>query len=240
MGIRKGGERVGQLSTAGGAIHRARLGFEEARRPYRWASAWMLARPFLDQDLTRHRVACDLGSGPGAFSAQMKRLFPWLRSIATDINFYFDAYRERSEADLLASGEEVELAACNVMHEALPPADPVLPLLNAEREANTSAGFLRSLADEARYHRPGSLPLIGRPAIEADPAARASGLKCGSLGAAQARSADLGYSYGRCELLLADAGAPGGLPAKYYLRVWRRNASGAWQIVAQVDQPDGR
>jgi hypothetical protein len=102
---------------------RSRLGFEEARRPYRWASAWMLARPFLDRDLTRHQVACDLGSGPGAFSAQMKRLFPWLRTIATDINFYFDEYRKRSEADLLASGERVELAACNVMHEALPPAD---------------------------------------------------------------------------------------------------------------------
>ena len=50
------------------------------------------------------------------------------------------------------------------------PADPVLPLMQAEKAANTDAGFLRSFADEARYHRPGSLPLVGRAAIEADPA----------------------------------------------------------------------
>jgi ketosteroid isomerase-like protein len=128
------------------------------------------------------------------------------------------------------------------------PADPVLPLLNAEKTATTGAGFLGSLADEARYHRPGSLPLVGRAAIEGDATARmSSSLKCGSLGAAQARSADLGYSYGRCERLLAGAGAAAPKPAEasgaeagYYVRVWRRNASGTWQIVAQVDQPDGR
>ena len=112
---------------------------------------------------------------------------------------------------------------------AAAPADPALPLMQAEKAANTETGFLRAFADEARYHRPGSLPLVGRPAIEGDPAARASGLKCGSLASAQARSADLGYTYGRCETLLG-----------YYVRVWRRNASGTWQIVAQVDQPDGR
>jgi hypothetical protein len=136
------------------------------------------------------------------------------------------------------------------------PASPVLPLRRAEEAANTEAGVLRSFADEARYHRPGALPLVGRPAIEGDPAARASGsLRCGSLAAAQARSADLGYTYGRCETLLAEAGAAAptgrlaapkplaegsGAKAGYYIRVWRRNASGTWQIVAQVDQPDGR
>jgi ketosteroid isomerase-like protein len=122
------------------------------------------------------------------------------------------------------------------------PADPVLPLVQAEKGANTDAGFLRAFADEARYHRPGSLPLVGRAAIEGDAAARASGFRRSSLAASQARSADLGYSYGRYETLLA-AGTPpaaSGAPSGYYVRVWRRNASGTWQIVAQVDQPDGR
>jgi len=123
------------------------------------------------------------------------------------------------------------------------PADPVLPLMQAEKAANTDAGFLRAFADEARYHRPGSLPLIGRAAIEGDPAVRAwSKMKLGSLGAAQARSADIGYSYGRYETLLAAGATPGAAaaPSGYYLRVWRRNAKGNWQIVAHVDQPDGR
>ena len=127
-------------------------------------------------------------------------------------------------------------------------ADPVSPLKDAEKAANTDAGFLRALAAEARYHRPGSLPLVGRPAIEADPGARAPGVKRDSLAAAQARSADLGDTYGRYERAAAEPGAAPPTPAGdgtgakagYYLRVWRRNAAGTWQIVAQVDQPDGR
>jgi len=126
-------------------------------------------------------------------------------------------------------------------------ADPVSPLKDAEKAANTDAGFLRAFADEARYHRPGSLPLVGRPTIEADPGARASGVKRDSLAAAQARSADLGYTYGRYETRLAgtagsvSAGTRGAAgPSGYYVRVWRRNAAATWQIVAQVDQPDGR
>jgi hypothetical protein len=123
-------------------------------------------------------------------------------------------------------------------------ADPTAPLLQAESRANAdAAGFRAAFASEARYHRPGALPLVGRPAIEADPLALAASVRRSSLAVAQARSADLGYSYGRFETRLAGtagAGAAAAAPSGYYVRVWRRNASGAWRIVAQVDQPDGR
>lgn len=121
-------------------------------------------------------------------------------------------------------------------------ADPTLPLLQAEQGANADAAAVCvALAPEARYHRPGVLPLVGRAAIEADPAALKDGVRRSSIAAAQATSADLGYSYGRYET--RPAGTPGtgtADPSGYYVRVWRRNASGAWRIVAQVDQPDGR
>jgi ketosteroid isomerase-like protein len=130
------------------------------------------------------------------------------------------------------------------------PADPTLPLLQAESLANRdAAGFRAAFATEARYHRPGALPLVGRAAIEADgtpdgsAGATTAGLRRSSLAAAQARAADLGYSYGRFETRLAGAtgtGTAAAEPSGYYVRVWRRNASGAWRIVAQVDQPDGR
>jgi ketosteroid isomerase-like protein len=122
--------------------------------------------------------------------------------------------------------------------------DPALPLLQAEKQANAdAAGFRAAFAPEARYHRPGALPLVGRAAIEADDRATTSAVRRSSLAAAQARSADLGYSYGRFETRLAAApgtGAAAAEPSGYYVRVWRRNASGAWRIVAQVDQPDSR
>ena len=121
---------------------------------------------------------------------------------------------------------------------------PTAALLQAESGANADAArFLAAFAAEGRYHRPGSLPLVGHNAIAADPAVTASGVRRSSLAAAQARSADLGYTYGRYETRLAGSAAAGATaadPSGYYVRVWRRNGAGAWQIVAQVDQPDGQ
>jgi hypothetical protein len=114
-------------------------------------------------------------------------------------------------------------------------------LQKAEAGANGGTGILRSLAEEARYHRPGSLPLVGRAAITAAHEPRLRDATWKSLAAEQAQSLDLGYTYGRYEAA-APAGTAAGTAAGggYYVRVWRRNAARTWQIVAQVDQPDGR
>ena len=113
------------------------------------------------------------------------------------------------------------------------PADPVLPLVQAEREANTGAGFLRSFADEARYHRPGCAA-ADRPRGDRGRPGRTrvvESLKCESQGAGDRR---------RSAESSATATAATAATTRYYVRVWRRNASGTWQIVAHVDQPDGR
>ena len=112
-----------------------------------------------------------------------------------------------------------------------------------------------------RQHRPNRLPggvrrprraITGRARCRssaarrsrADAAATASRRAARwSLAAAQARSADLGYSYGRYETRLAGRGR-GAAAAARAGRVLRPRLAaqclGAWQIVAQVDQPDGR
>ena len=109
-------------------------------------------------------------------------------------------------------------------------------LSKAEATAN-AAGFVPLLADQARYHRPGSLPLVGRAAIAADDEAHPTTASRNSLAVEQARSLDLAYSYGRYEL--KPAAGIGAAEAGYYVRVWRHDASG-WKIVAQVNQPDAR
>lgn len=108
-------------------------------------------------------------------------------------------------------------------------------LETAETAANAAPGFVPLLADQARYHRPGALPLVGRAAIAADADAHPAPATRSSLAVEQARSLDLGYSYGRYELKTAAGAAEAG----YYVRVWRHDASG-WKIVAQVNQPDAR
>ena len=109
-------------------------------------------------------------------------------------------------------------------------------LSKAEATANT-AGFVALLADQARYHRPGSLPLVGRATIAADADAHPTTATRTSLAVEQARSLDLGYSYGRYEL--KPAGGAGAAEAGFYIRVWRHDVSG-WKIVAQVNQPDAK
>lgn len=109
-------------------------------------------------------------------------------------------------------------------------------LHDADADANRPLGFVAALADEARLHRPGHLPLVGRTAIATGTTGTERAGRWTSLATHQATSLDLGYSYGRHDPASGPAPDQGG----YYVRVWRRNAKGAWQIVAQVDQPDGR
>ena len=66
-------------------------------------------------------------------------------------------------------------------------ASSLAALQQAEADANAS-GFAPALADEARYHRPGSLPLVGRAAISAAPEPRQRGATWKSLAAEQAPS----------------------------------------------------
>jgi ketosteroid isomerase-like protein len=112
------------------------------------------------------------------------------------------------------------------------------PLLQADRDLNarigsegSAAAFRRALAPRARLHRGGHAPAVGSDAAtlwleQQTPKMRAT------TGAADcARSADLGYSYGRYEV----QGEP--VESGAYLRVWQREASGTWRIVADVSQP---
>ena len=113
------------------------------------------------------------------------------------------------------------------------PADPVLPLANAETAANTGAGFLRSFADEARYHHPGALPLVGRAAIEGDadgagvvePEVRVAGGGAGPLRRSRLQLRPLRIALAKRAPGSRRRRAAAGM-AGFYVRVWRRNASG--------------
>jgi hypothetical protein len=74
------------------------------------------------------------------------------------------------------------------------------------------------------------MPAIGSAAIRAWFDANASAMSASTAAADCANSADLGYSYGTYEVK-----APS--PQKgAYVRVWQRDASGKWLLVADVVQ----
>ena len=111
-------------------------------------------------------------------------------------------------------------------------------LLEADRGLNARAaqdGAARAYADQVvsgtRLHRPGGPPAIGPQAIASWLEANAGGLTATSTAAESSAAGDLGYSYGKYDLKTprVESGA--------YIRVWTRDASGRWFVVADVVQP---
>jgi ketosteroid isomerase-like protein len=84
------------------------------------------------------------------------------------------------------------------------------------------------LAEEARWHRGGHLPVVGRGAVTSALAERAESLQWSPESAVIAVSGDFGYVYGRGRW---QRGADSGDLA--YLNLWQRRA-GAWKLLVHV------
>jgi len=84
--------------------------------------------------------------------------------------------------------------------------------------------------DASRLHRSGFMPLVGSRAIRAWLDANATGMTATTGAVGCSNAADLGYSYGTYDL----KGGPS--PAGAYIRVWQRNRTGKWLVVADVVQ----
>jgi ketosteroid isomerase-like protein len=123
--------------------------------------------------------------------------------------------------------------------KAAAPAPPDA-LLNSDREfalaaTKQGAGAAYSVyaADELRLYRDGQFPLVGKAAARSIFAV-AGNLSWQPAKAEVARSGDLGYTYG-----LAVWKAPDAAKVDYfnYVRLWKRQADGAWRVVFEVFNP---
>ena len=93
------------------------------------------------------------------------------------------------------------------------------------------AAFLAYLAEDAVLFRPGPVP--GREFIAARPSPPIE-LTWWPVYVEVAASGDLGYTTGPYVLREAGAGQGGETQNGYYLTVWRRQADGAWKVVADL------
>ena len=89
----------------------------------------------------------------------------------------------------------------------------------------------RVLADDARLHRGGRLPVVGRAEILADLGAAAESFHWTPEAAAVAESGDFGFVYGRGRW--ARSAESGDLA---YLNVWQQRA-GEWRLIVHVSRP---
>jgi ketosteroid isomerase-like protein len=87
------------------------------------------------------------------------------------------------------------------------------------------------LADEARVHRPGIMPVVGRVALDQWANAQTGRMRGEALFADVARSGELGYTWGSYERV---GDAP---DAGYFARVWKKVEGDEWRIVMDTVSP---
>lgn len=116
-------------------------------------------------------------------------------------------------------------------------AESLADLLKADRaffagsvKSGTDA-WLKFLSDDARIHRNGMFPLVGKPSFSPWIEKQTAAITGEPIKADVAASAEFGYSYGKYELK-TDKPEKG-----YYVRVWKRDAKGNWRIVFDVTSP---
>lgn len=90
--------------------------------------------------------------------------------------------------------------------------------------------------EDARLHRNGQMPLIGKKAIRAFLSEKPVAVAGEPLKADVSQSADLGYTYGTYELRGGDLTVPA-LDKGYYARFWKGDAHGSWKIVLDTTIP---
>ncbi len=93
------------------------------------------------------------------------------------------------------------------------------------------AAFLANLAEDAVLFRPGPVP--GREFIAARPSPPVE-LTWWPVYVEVAASGDLGYTTGPYVLRETGSGPGGETQTGYYITVWRRQADGAWKVVADL------
>jgi ketosteroid isomerase-like protein len=102
--------------------------------------------------------------------------------------------------------------------------------LEASEAQGLGRAYAALLADEARVHRPGVMPVTGA-ALDEWSNAQAGKFRGEALFADVSRSGELGYAWGSYERI-------GGSPeAGYFARVWKKDDRDEWRIVMDTVSP---
>jgi ketosteroid isomerase-like protein len=102
-------------------------------------------------------------------------------------------------------------------------------------DLRASASLQDYLAGDTRLLREGTLPAIGRPAAMTRLAGNPGSLTTSQIDLKLSGAADLAYSYGTAEF--KPAGVSKQIEYANYLRIWKKQRDGSWQIVLDLLSP---
>ena len=155
------------------------------------------------------RVALDLGADTPAAVAPLNAP-------------YKSSYRASSKRPAVSVNVEDEIAGLLKVEREF---------LAAAKASSLGQAYKSRLSDDARIHRPGVMPVVGKDALRGWLAQQTMTLSGEPIKADVSRSGDLGYAYGSYEL-------GGAQPQKgYFARVWKRDSDGQWRIVMDTINP---
>ena len=103
-------------------------------------------------------------------------------------------------------------------------------LLQETRSFNVAHDYEPLLADDARLHRDGESPIVGRKTVAQHVAARAARVDWQPFDVRIARSADMAATYGQYHATGGTDGAKEG----YYVHLWLRDARGRWRLAYDI------
>jgi hypothetical protein len=104
--------------------------------------------------------------------------------------------------------------------------------LGASSHGGAPLALAPVLADDARWHRNGRLPVVGRSAVVTASEASGDAISWVPEQAIVAASGDLGYTYGRGRWRRTGGPDEGDLA---YLNIWQRR-DGAWRLLVHVSR----
>jgi ketosteroid isomerase-like protein len=123
------------------------------------------------------------------------------------------------------------------------PEEHVVSLMSAEREfleAVQKDGATNALAryveKEVRVYRDKEIPIVGSDSVHKYFSSRPYLSQWNPMFCDVALSGDMGYVYGGYEVAIPGAG-PGQVENGFYLRVWKRDGTNTWKVVAEVTSP---
>jgi ketosteroid isomerase-like protein len=130
-----------------------------------------------------------------------------------------------------------KIASANLESERMSLMELDRELLRTISKTGMTNAFSTVLDDEARLHRTGLLPLLGKESIKSYLAQNRMEVSWEPIASDIAKSVDLGYTYGRYQGAVIGDASIKEVQRGYYVRVWRRDAAGRWKLMLDTVSP---
>jgi ketosteroid isomerase-like protein len=165
--------------------------------------------------------------------------------VALDYGIQTPAPKDEAARPQFSAAREVKRSAAPGTDSSSGHAKNLESLLASEKEFSrgcrtdgAAKHYSTFLDPDARLHRGGVFPIVGREKIVSMLTRAQVSVGWEPSGGDVARSGDLGYSYGSYEATHGGQASP--VEKGYYARVWRKDERGEWKVVADISNTVGK